>query len=161
QRLVGWPKVRGLWCNKACSRSAPSAPKRSRVVWGREVPRCRPTTPWVLKARTTLRTVCSLHPTWRATRGTPAPYSLASTIWQRRTIKASEDRSPASIRRRSSGVKDWTNNDGYRMQSKIPHFPKTCPAKALGESHLRLGHYEEAIAAQQQALLRNPNFLPT
>jgi len=36
-RLVGWPKVRGLWCNKAWSRWAPSLPKRSRVVWGREV----------------------------------------------------------------------------------------------------------------------------
>ncbi|MBI3247407.1 MAG: tetratricopeptide repeat protein [Deltaproteobacteria bacterium] len=30
----------------------------------------------------------------------------------------------------------------------------------LGESHLRMGHYEEAIAAQKQVLLRNPNFLP-
>src|SRR3989441_3188051 len=30
----------------------------------------------------------------------------------------------------------------------------------LGESHLRMGHYEEAIAAQKQALIRNPNFLP-
>src|SRR5713101_3129294 len=27
QRLLGWPKVRGLWCHKACSRSAPAAPK--------------------------------------------------------------------------------------------------------------------------------------
>src|SRR5712692_4015812 len=131
-RLVGWPKVRGLWCNKACSRWAPSAPKRARVVWGREGPRCRHPTPWVLKAGTTLRTVWSLHPTWRAMRGTPAPYSLARTIWQRRTRKALADRRPPSICWRSSGVKNRTNTEVCRMHSKIPHFPKTYPAKALG-----------------------------
>src|SRR5712692_6990485 len=130
-RLVGWPKVRGLWCNKACSRWAPSAPKRARVVWGREGPRCRHPTPWVLKAGTTLRTVWSLHPTWRAMRGTPAPYALARTIWQRRTRKALADRRPPSICWRSSGVKNRTNTEVCRMHSKIPHFPKTYPAKAL------------------------------
>ncbi|HEV8716958.1 MAG TPA: hypothetical protein VGX03_29580, partial [Candidatus Binatia bacterium] len=48
--------------------------------------------------------------------------------------KASGDRSPASIRWRSSGVKNRTNTEGSRIQSKIPRFPKTYPAKALGWS---------------------------
>ncbi len=133
-RLGGWPQGRGLWCHKACRRWAPAAPKRARVVWGRAGPRCRHPTPGVVKAGTTWRTVWSLPPTWRAMRGTPAPYSLARTIWQRRTRKALADRRPPSICWRSSGVKNRTNTEVCRMQSKIPHFPKTYPAKALEKS---------------------------
>src|SRR5262249_36333430 len=131
-RLVGWPKVRGLWCRKAWSRFAPSAPTRSRVVWGREEPRWRHASPRRLNACPTLRTVCSLQSTWRALRGTPAPYSLASTIWQRRTVQTSADRRPLSSCWRSAGVRNRTNPEGCRIPHKIPHFPKIYPAQALG-----------------------------
>jgi hypothetical protein len=47
--LVGWPKVRGLWCNNAWSRWAPALPNRSRVVWGRQDARGRHATPWILE----------------------------------------------------------------------------------------------------------------
>ncbi len=40
-----------------------------------------------------------------------------------------------------------------------PH-PPFYYLSSLAESHLRMGHYEEAIVAQKQVLLRNPNFLP-
>src|SRR5262249_14664001 len=71
-----------------------------------------------------LRTVCSLQPSWRAIRGTPAPYSLAKIIWQRRTRQASAERRPAFKCRRSSVVTSRTKTEGYRMENKIPHFPQ-------------------------------------
>ena len=106
-------------------------PPRARAGGGRAAPRGRPATPWAGKAGPPLRTGWSLHPTWRARRGTPAPYALASTLGQRRTRQASEDRSPIAIGWRSSGGKNRTNTAVGRRQTKILHFPKTYPAKAL------------------------------
>ena len=40
-RLVGFMKVRGLWCSKVRNASAFSPGKAAQVVWGREEPLLR------------------------------------------------------------------------------------------------------------------------
>src|SRR5262249_1879576 len=80
-RLVGLPKVRGLWCSSArnCSRCvALNAAWGGR--WGAEERRGRAASPWGLKACRTLRTVWSSQPSASPITRAVWPRALASRI---------------------------------------------------------------------------------
>ena len=57
QRLVGLPKVRGLWCNSARRDSQVPTSKIVAVVWGRDESGCSAVSPRWWNACSTLRTV--------------------------------------------------------------------------------------------------------
>ncbi len=104
QRLVGLPKRRGLWWRRALSRSAASESSTRRVLWGADEPLTSEPSPDSLKETIALRTVWSSQPRLKAILGAHSPLAEASTIWQRRSTKASEERRPAASRWRSSSV---------------------------------------------------------
>src|SRR5262249_13593491 len=70
QRLVGWPKVRGLRWSSARNRSAPAGSKAACTVWGAREPGTSAAVPVALKAWMALRTVRSSQPRCRAMLGT-------------------------------------------------------------------------------------------
>ena len=132
QMLVGLPKVRGLSCSSARSRSQPTASTLAWMVCDRLDRRVRQaSTPSCSKRFTTLRTVWSLHPSISAIRGTHAPRSLASRIWQRRTTNASAERSPSSSRPRSSSVSSRTNIGD--LIPPLPHDSDQSRRPAVGQ----------------------------
>src|SRR4051794_26925596 len=104
QRLVGFPKVRGLWCNRARSCSPRAASKATRNRWGRDEPLRSAARPRVLNAASALRTVWASQPRWPAIWGAGSPRALASRIWHRRWTKASDERKPATNWARSASV---------------------------------------------------------
>src|SRR3990170_7173825 len=61
--LLGFPKVRGLWCKTSLSRSACLVPKAAWVLCGRREPGLSASEPRRLKALITSRTVSSEQPT--------------------------------------------------------------------------------------------------
>ncbi len=119
-RLVGLPKVRGLWCKISRNRSASAGPKAAWVLCGRVEPRCKIPSPRSLKLRMIFRTVWSSQPTCSAMAGACWPRALASTIWQRRSTNPSFERKPALSWSRSLFIKDRTNS-GFLIQKIIPH----------------------------------------
>src|SRR4029453_9548134 len=104
-RLVAFPKWRGLWCSNApsCSGLAPS--KAVAIRCGTEEPRCKAAKPTWLKARIPFSAVSVSQCSSCAICDARLPLALASTIWQRRTTKASCERSPCRKAACSSSVK--------------------------------------------------------
>ena len=84
--------------------------------------------PRAWNARSTLCTVWVLQPTVGAIAGARSPRALASRIWQRRSSKAADERSPASSRARSCGVTGRTKVGG-----RIPE-----PTRAHQRPRLRM-----------------------
>src|ERR687895_340751 len=119
-RLVGWSKVRGLWCSKVRNWSAFSPGKAVRVVWGREEPWLRATRPAWWKVQIALRTVWASQPKWWAIWGASSPLALARRIWKRRRMKASDERNPASNCWRSASVMGRTKM-GLFITHRITH----------------------------------------
>jgi hypothetical protein len=128
QTLVGLPKVRGLWCNSARSRSRLASSNAVWRVWGRDDPGDNAARPRALNAWIALRTVCSPHPRCSAIAGTHSPRALASTICARRRVNASLVRSNASTCSRSTPLSSRTKIGGL-MPPSGPHSP--CPALEL------------------------------
>src|SRR5579864_5877794 len=108
-RLVSCPKSRGERCSRARRRSTCSAVT---TLWGRvcgtQEPRRKAATPRALKATMASRTVWSSQPRTRAIRGAWSPRALARTIWARRSVKASDERSAVLSASRSSALKGRT-----------------------------------------------------
>src|SRR5215510_8951493 len=120
QRLVGLPKVRGLWCNSARRDSQVPTSKIVAVVWGRDDCGCSAASPRWWNACSALRTVCSVQRRACAMVVVVWPAALARRIWQRRTVKADADRRPASRVARSSARSGRTYK-GVCMSTSIPH----------------------------------------
>lgn len=89
------PKSRGLRCKSSFSCLAPFSEKVVRNRWGREEPALRTASPFALKPLITLRTVWSSQPSCLAMAGARSPRPEASRIWQRRKMKALDERNPA------------------------------------------------------------------
>src|SRR5215475_760105 len=120
QRLVGLPKVRGLWCNSARRASQTPGVKIVAQVWGRDDCGCSAARPRWWNACSALRTVCSVQRSSYAIVVVPWPSALASRIWQRRTVKADADRRPVSRVAHSSSRSGRTYK-GVCMSTSIPH----------------------------------------
>ena len=123
--LLGFPKVRGLWCKSSLSGSAWSAPKAAWIFCGRRELGLSASKPRRLKALITSRTVSSEQPTLWAIAMACSPRSLARIIWQRRSSKPSDERKPAFNRSRSLSVRERTKI-GFSMLSVLPHFHLSC-----------------------------------
>src|SRR5438067_3601515 len=123
--LVGFPKVRGLWCNRARSASPRAASKATWNRWGRDEPRRSAAGPRALKATMALRTVWASQPRWRAIWGACSPRALASRIWDRRWTKASDERNPATNWARSASVTGRTYTGCFILLS-ITHTRRPC-----------------------------------
>jgi hypothetical protein len=120
-RLVGLSKSRGLRCSRSCSPSNASWEKVVRKRWGREEPSSSTASPLALKQWRTVSTVCLWHPNCWAIVPARSPRAEASSIWQRRSTNASDERNPACTWRRSSSVKGrmkW----GAFMPFIVPHY---------------------------------------
>ena len=94
-RLVALPKSRGLWWSNArsCSAAALSNPRSIRC--GFVEPGVNDDRPFRLNALIALRAVSVSHPNSAAICDARLPEALDSNIWQRRSVKASRERSPA------------------------------------------------------------------
>ena len=124
-KLLGLSKSLGLRCTRARNSSAPSSSKPAWLVWGRRDPCSRAATPRSSKARIALRTVWSSQPRNRAIAGALSPRALANKIWQRRTLKLSDERRPAFNCLRSSDVSSRTKT-GFLMPTSIPYSTVSC-----------------------------------
>jgi hypothetical protein len=124
-KLLGLSNSLGLRCNSARNFSALSSSKTAWVVWGRREPGFRASTPRSSKARITLRTVWSSQPRNSAIAGAVSPRALATRIWQRRTVKLSDERRPAFNCSRSSDVSSRTKI-GFLMPGSIPYSRISC-----------------------------------
>ena len=102
QRLESWPNSLAERCKSSRRASALSSSKAAWMRFGREEPASRASGPLSLKAWMASRTVCWAHPRFVAICGTSSPLELAKSIWDRRMVKASLERSPPSSRSRSS-----------------------------------------------------------
>src|SRR5947209_9111028 len=120
QTLVGYPKSRGLRWASAWSCSRPAASKVVWMMWLRWLRSCRAAVPRSLKARVVLRTVWEAHPNCRAMAGGVSPRALASKIWLRRWVKASDERKPAFRASRSASVSRRTYRGGFMSHSYTP-----------------------------------------
>ena len=109
---VGLPQVRGLWCSRSFKGSLKRSSRKGRAEWGREDFSSRQAIPSRWKALMALRTVPVEQPRLRAICAGRRPAELASRIWQRRTVKASLERSPAWACCRSVGVRCRTKRGG-------------------------------------------------
>ncbi len=114
---VGLPKVRGLWCKMARNRSALWGSKMGCTVFGRRDLGCKQPSSSEWKAEITLRTICKEQPRLRAISDGRWPLEEASSIWQRRIVKASEERSPAAMACCSFSVSGRTNNGAFMPYS--------------------------------------------
>ena len=70
-----------------------------------------------------LRTVWSLQPRARAIREACSPLSLASKVWQRRRMEASDERRPSSRAWRSSSVSGRTKIGFFMALRLASHLP--------------------------------------
>src|SRR3990172_8452259 len=122
--LLGFPKVRGLWCKTSLSRSACLVPKAAWVLCGGRDPGLSASEPRRLKALITSRTVSSEQPTLWAIAMACSPRALARIIWQRRSSKPSDERNPAFNRSSWLSVRQRTKI-GFRMFSVVPHFQQS------------------------------------
>jgi hypothetical protein len=121
---VHWPRSLPNSCGRRCKMAgncwAASSEKVVRSWWGREEPSSSTLRPSALKPWITLRTVWSSQPSCRAIFGTRSPRAEASKIWQRRKMKASDERNPAWTWRCSSSVNGRVKM-GVLMPSILPH----------------------------------------
>jgi hypothetical protein len=120
-KLLGFPKVRGLWCKISLSRSACWALKAAWVLCGRRDPGLSACTPRRLKALIASRTVSSEHPTLWAIAMACSPRALAKSIWQRLSSKPFDVRNPAFNRSRSLSVRVRTKI-GFGILAFLPQF---------------------------------------
>ncbi len=122
QTEVGLPKVRGLWCRIARNRCAFSWLKIGCTVFGRRDLGRKQSNPSAWKALITLRTICKEQPRLRAISEGRWPLEEASSIWERRMVKASGERSPSVRVRCSSSERVRTNNGAFMPHStRITH----------------------------------------
>src|SRR5215208_485219 len=124
QRLLSLPNSLGEQCKSSCNASAPSWSKAAWTSLGREEPGVRDFRPLSLNSWMALRTVCSPHPRFSATRGAISPRALARSIWQRRRTKALEDRRPSSSALRSC-VESLRTKIGGFMSITVTHNPES------------------------------------
>src|SRR5215204_2908837 len=120
QKVLCLPNFLGSWWS-ICRRV--SSPLSSKAAWtslGRDEPALRASRPRALKSWMVLRTVWEPHPRFSAIRGGCSPFELAKRIWQRLRTKASEERSPASSRLRSSFESVRTKIGGF-MDTTVTH----------------------------------------
>src|SRR5215208_336496 len=124
QRLLSLPNSLGERCKSSRNASAPSWSKAAWTSLGREEPGVRDFRPLSLNSWMALRTVCSPHPRFSATRGAISPRALARSIWQRRRTKALEDRRPSSSALRSC-VESLRTKIGGFMSITVTHNPES------------------------------------
>src|SRR5215212_9624672 len=120
QRVLGLPNSLGEWRKSSLRASTPCSSKAARVRLGLEEPALRASRPRSLKAWMALRTVWEAQPKERAICGGVSPRALASRIWQRRRMKASEERNPACKALRSS-FESVRTKIGSFMRTTISH----------------------------------------
>src|SRR5918999_935098 len=95
QRLESLPNSLGERWSISRNASALLSSKASRVRFGREDFAMRASRPFSLKSWMASRTVCWPHPRFSAIFGTSSPLELATSICDRRKVKAYFERSPA------------------------------------------------------------------
>ena len=122
-RLLSWPNSLGERWSNSRNRSALRPSKAARVLLGREEPALRACRPRWLKSWMASRTVCWPHPRISAIWGTSSPLEEARSIWERRKVKVSLERSPASSRLRSS-VESLRTKIGGFIPTTLTHSPK-------------------------------------
>src|SRR5215210_1304339 len=123
QRLVSLPNSLGERCSNSLKVSALfSSTKTAWVLLGREEPALRASRPRSLKSWMASRTVCCPQPRFLAICGAYSPLELAKSIWLRRKVKASLERSPASKASRSSSENERTKIGGF-MAITVTHTP--------------------------------------
>src|SRR3982750_1454380 len=123
QRLVSLPNSLGERCSISLTASALSSSKAARVLLGRDERGMRALRPRSLKSWMASRTVCCPQPRFSAICGTSSPLEEARSIWDRRKVKASLERSPASRRLRSS-IKSLRTKIGGFIPTTVTHNPK-------------------------------------
>jgi hypothetical protein len=94
QRLLSYPNSLGERWSIPLKALALSWSKASRVLIGREEMRRRASKPLSLKSFMASRAVCEAHPRFLAILGARSPLALARSIWHRRMVKVSFERSP-------------------------------------------------------------------
>src|SRR5829696_2241813 len=122
QKVFSLPNFLGSWWSNCRRVSTPLSSKAAWTSLGRDEPASRASRPRALKAWMALRTVWEPHPRFSAIRGGCSPLELAKRIWQRLRTKASEERSPASSRLRSSFESVRTKIGGF-MSITVTHHP--------------------------------------
>ena len=125
QRLVGFPKSRGLRCNKAFKDAYISGGSAAWICLGRVDWRSKAAIPFASNACSALRTVCSSQPRVRAMAGTRSLRALAATIWQRRSRNRSLLRKPASTASCSSVVSSRMYK-GVLIRPIVPLYRNSC-----------------------------------
>jgi hypothetical protein len=116
------PKCRGEWCSKARTCSHLASSSSGLAVLGRDDFCSRQPKPSVAKARSTLRTVWSVQPSWRAIWRGVFPSALRRRIWLLRNVNASADRNPVRKPVCSLFVKDRTKRGSF-MQPIFSQIP--------------------------------------
>src|SRR5438270_845659 len=124
QRLVFLPNSLGERWSNSLTASALSSSKAARVLLGRDERGMRALRPRSLKSWMASRTVCCPQPRFSAICGTSSPLEEARSIWERRKVKASLERSPASSRSRSS-VESLRTKIGGFIPTTVTHNPKS------------------------------------
>src|SRR5215210_1821000 len=107
-RLVSYPNSLGERWSICLRASALSSSKASRVLLGREDLATRASRPLSLKSWMASRTVCCPQPRFSAICGTCSPLELARSIWERRMVKVSLERSLAWRASRSPSENERT-----------------------------------------------------
>src|SRR5215207_886103 len=123
QRLLSWPNSLGERWSISLKASALWWSKASRVRLGREEPATRAPRPLSLKSWIASRTVCCPQPKFLAICGTSSPLELARSIWERRKVKVSLERSPASKAWCSSSENERTKIGAF-MATTVTRHPK-------------------------------------
>src|SRR5829696_3048080 len=123
QRVLCLPNSLGERCNSSRRASALCSSKAAWTSVGREEIALRASSPRSSKSWMASRTVCCPHPRFLAICGARSPRALAKSIWQRRSTKASEERSPSSSASRSSLASVRTKIGGLMLVT-ITHSPK-------------------------------------
>jgi hypothetical protein len=123
QRLESRPNSLGERCSISLKASALLWSKASRVRRGREDLATRASTPLALKSWMASRTVCWPHPRFVAIWGTSSPLEEARSICERRSVKVSLERNPASRISRSLSENERTKIRAF-MATTVTHDPK-------------------------------------
>ena len=123
QRLESLPNSLGERWSNSLTASAPCSSKAAWVRLGREEPAMRASRPRSLKSWTASRTVCAPQPRFSAICWASSPLELARSIWDRRKVKVSLERSPAWSPLRSSFESVCTKIGGF-MAITVTHIPR-------------------------------------
>jgi hypothetical protein len=123
QRLDSRPNSLGERWSISRKASALSSSKASRVLFGREDLAARASRPLSSKSWMASRTVCEAHPRFKAIFGAGSPRELARSIWLRRMVKVSLERSPFWRLSRSSSDNERTKI-GVFMNITVTRRPK-------------------------------------